>query len=212
MAAQGPLIRAQTALRETLKDGEARLLFGAPVDPIALGLHDYFDIIKEPRDLGTTLAEVTACIKGRSAKYSQPSQVLADVELVWENCNTYNFGNEEILEACDRVRKLFEQQWRAAGLSLEDGSPPPQPGAHHGGDAAPAPEGFEVKEGKGAAPRLLLLWPGRGPSCPMTAIAGLCAPLPPPICCIPLASLFPLPHPAPPATCRGPGAAAASAG
>ena len=91
-------------------------------------------------DLGTILREVEASLKGRgSGKYSEPSALLADVQLTWDNCNRYNHNNPPILEACARCRQLFEGQWRAAGLSGLGGAaaaqaPPPAAAA-----VAPAP-------------------------------------------------------------------------
>jgi hypothetical protein len=36
-----------------LKRHRAHWVFGEPVDTVALGLHDYYDVIKQPMDLGT---------------------------------------------------------------------------------------------------------------------------------------------------------------
>lgn len=33
-------------------------VFNTPVDTVALGLHDYFEIIKNPMDLGTVKAKL----------------------------------------------------------------------------------------------------------------------------------------------------------
>jgi Transcription factor involved in chromatin remodeling, contains bromodomain len=49
-----------------------------------LGLADYFDIIKNPMDLGTVRKNLKA------NKYKYVEEVLADIQLIWDNCKTYN--------------------------------------------------------------------------------------------------------------------------
>ena len=38
---------------------EYNAVFGAPVDPKALNLTDYYDVIKQPMDLGTVMAKLS---------------------------------------------------------------------------------------------------------------------------------------------------------
>ena len=49
-----------------------------------LGLKDYNDIIKTPMDLGTIRKNLKA------NKYKNIEDMLADVQLVWDNCKEYN--------------------------------------------------------------------------------------------------------------------------
>ncbi|XAR49561.1 hypothetical protein NMG60_11032809 [Bertholletia excelsa] len=78
-------------------------VFNVPVDPQALGLHDYFDIIKNPMDLGT--------VKSRLIKnwYKTPGQFAEDVRLTFNNAMTYNPKGQDdkwtVLEA-DYMREL----------------------------------------------------------------------------------------------------------
>ena len=58
--------------------------FLKPVDFKALGLDDYPLIIKHPMDLSTVKRKL------RSSKYSSLAEVFADINLIWENCRTYN--------------------------------------------------------------------------------------------------------------------------
>lgn len=48
-----------------------------PVDPIALGIPNYFEIIKNPMDLSL----IDAKLKGN--KYKSPFQFFRDIELIW---------------------------------------------------------------------------------------------------------------------------------
>lgn len=49
------LTKAKKAILGTMRHKAAKMLFNQPVDPEALGLTDYFDIVKHPMDLGTIL-------------------------------------------------------------------------------------------------------------------------------------------------------------
>mgnify|MGYP000268277281 CR=1 FL=1 len=49
-----------------------------------MGLHDYPSYIKYPMDLGT------AGEKLRTEKYRFVEEALDDIQLIWDNCKTYN--------------------------------------------------------------------------------------------------------------------------
>jgi hypothetical protein len=69
-------------------------VFNKPVDPLADGCPDYFEIIKNPMDFGT--------IKERldSNFYLFANQFKADVELVFYNCFLYNPDDLPITRIC----------------------------------------------------------------------------------------------------------------
>jgi hypothetical protein len=58
--------------------------FLKPVDYKALGLDDYPAIIKKPMDLSTVKKNL------KNNKYALMSDLLSDLNLIWENCRTYN--------------------------------------------------------------------------------------------------------------------------
>ncbi|KAH7057737.1 hypothetical protein BKA57DRAFT_385108, partial [Linnemannia elongata] len=58
--------------------------FAVPVDPIALGIPTYFDIIKRPMDFGTIEKKLIA------GEYNSGEEVILDVRLVFSNCATFN--------------------------------------------------------------------------------------------------------------------------
>ena len=60
--------------------------FLQPVDFKGLGLDDYPLIVKVPMDLSTVKKKVKA------GKYVETREALADVQLIWENCRTYNMS------------------------------------------------------------------------------------------------------------------------
>ena len=58
--------------------------FNAPVDWRGLGLVDYPTVVKKPMDLSTIQRKLDA------GEYHSAAECAADIQLVWENCKTYN--------------------------------------------------------------------------------------------------------------------------
>jgi Bromodomain len=58
--------------------------FLLPVDCSKNGYPDYPKIIKHPMDLGTIKKLL------RDGQYCEFSEVLADLDLIWDNCKKYN--------------------------------------------------------------------------------------------------------------------------
>ncbi|KAI7730639.1 hypothetical protein M8C21_002277 [Ambrosia artemisiifolia] len=90
--------------------------FNAPVNPVALGIPDYFDVIKTPMDFGTICNNLESGVK-----YMNSEDVYKDVQYIWENCYKYNSKGDYILELMKRVKKNFSKYWSAAGLYCEQG-------------------------------------------------------------------------------------------
>lgn len=80
-------------------------VFNVPVDVNALGLHDYFDIIKEPMDLGT--------VKSRLDKnfYQSPMEFMVDVRLTFRNAMTYNPKGQDVYVMAEQLLQIFEEKW-----------------------------------------------------------------------------------------------------
>ncbi|KAB2599764.1 transcription factor GTE7-like [Pyrus ussuriensis x Pyrus communis] len=76
------MTNCRQVLSKLMKQKYARI-FNKPVDVVALGLHDYYDIIKKPMDLGTVKTYLT---KGL---YLTPFDFTADVRLTFENAMRY---------------------------------------------------------------------------------------------------------------------------
>ncbi|XP_010470300.1 PREDICTED: bromodomain-containing protein 4 [Camelina sativa] len=88
--------------------------FNAPVNPEALGIPDYFDIIKTPMDFGTICNNFE-----KSNKYMNSEDVYKDVQYIWNNCSKYNKKGDYIVDLMKRVKKNFMKYWTAAGLYTE---------------------------------------------------------------------------------------------
>ena len=90
------------------------MIFRDPVDHVALGLHDYPDIVKEPRDLGTIKSTI------EKGNYDTLDAVAMDMRLVWSNCMLYNRDGSDYYHLADRFSKSFEDAYGAL-LRLEGG-------------------------------------------------------------------------------------------
>ncbi|XP_076930895.1 uncharacterized protein LOC143595862 isoform X2 [Bidens hawaiensis] len=88
--------------------------FNRPVDPVALDIPDYFDIIKTPMDFGTVCDNLE-----NGVKYMNSADVFKDVEYIWHNCVVYNKKGDHILKLMNRVKTFFMKHWIAAKLQME---------------------------------------------------------------------------------------------
>ncbi|KAL8222774.1 hypothetical protein R6Q57_020173 [Mikania cordata] len=88
--------------------------FNSPVDPIALEIPDYFDVIDTPMDFGTICKNLE-----NGLKYMNSADVFKDVQYIWYNCIKYNKKGDHILVLMNRVKAFFMKHWMAAGLHTE---------------------------------------------------------------------------------------------
>eukprot|EP00804_Cyclotella_cryptica_P010337 CCRYP_012244-RB/>CCRYP_012244-RB protein AED:0.68 eAED:0.66 QI:0/-1/0/1/-1/0/1/0/157 len=73
--------------RQILRDLQGKdvySIFAIPVDPEALGIPTYFDIIKNPMDLGTIYSRL------ENGELDSPEEFIRLVRLVFENAVTFN--------------------------------------------------------------------------------------------------------------------------
>ncbi|XP_021756671.1 homeotic protein female sterile-like [Chenopodium quinoa] len=118
--------------------------FNVPVDPIGLGIPDYFDVIDTPMDFGTICSNLES-----GKKYMDSEDVYKDVQYIWDNCSKYNNKGDYIVDLMKRVKKNFMKYWMAAGLYTEqtqkmkgeEGSPLDEP--------TTSGHGKKLKKGKG---------------------------------------------------------------
>ena len=84
------------------KDHQA-IDFLEPVDYIALNILDYPKIITHPMDLGTVKKNLL------EHKYSNFKEFLDDINLIWNNCRTYNLPGSEIVKMANHCEKIFNK-------------------------------------------------------------------------------------------------------
>jgi hypothetical protein len=75
-------------------------VFLTPVDPIALGIPQYSEIIKNPMDLSTIERKLN------NGQYKGPDGFRADIELMLENCFTFNHPGECLCDLLHYVQKI----------------------------------------------------------------------------------------------------------
>jgi chemotaxis protein histidine kinase CheA len=77
-------------------------VFATPVDPVELGLDDYFKIIEVPMDLGTIKTKLD------TGGYNSSEEFESDVRLTFENATTYNSEGTVVHDMARELKKYFE--------------------------------------------------------------------------------------------------------
>ena len=75
--------------------------FRTPVDPTALGIPDYFDIIKTPMDMSQIKRKLDV------GTYTDPWQFVTDVYVMFENAWVYNRKTSRVYRYCSKVINLL---------------------------------------------------------------------------------------------------------
>ncbi|KAK3600099.1 hypothetical protein CHS0354_004797 [Potamilus streckersoni] len=79
--------------------------FYKPVDVENLGLHDYFDIIKKPMDLGTIKEKMEV------REYRSATEFAEDVRLIFTNCYRYNPPDSDVVMMAKKLQDAFELKY-----------------------------------------------------------------------------------------------------
>lgn len=85
-----------------LKRNENAGPFLEPVDPVALGIPSYFEVIKFPMDLSTVE------MKLKNHDYESPEQFENDVKLIWNNALIFNPPGTQVHNMAENLNKYFE--------------------------------------------------------------------------------------------------------
>lgn len=97
---------SQTIKELMLKKHERdNMFFLSPVDVEALNIPHYFDVVKEPMDLGTIQ------LKLANNQYDNGDDFERDVRLVFTNCYAFNPDGNPVNEAGKRLEAVFERRW-----------------------------------------------------------------------------------------------------
>lgn len=88
--------------------------FILPVDPEALGIPDYFNIIKNPMDFSTIRKKLD------DKKYTNPEEFAEDVRLVFSNAKTYNGKGTDVYIMAEQIQDVFESQYSRLIQKLEN--------------------------------------------------------------------------------------------
>lgn len=79
--------------------------FLAPVDPVALNIPKYHEIIKEPMDLGTIQSKLA------NNQYENGDVFERDVRLVFQNCYTFNPEGTDVNTMGKKLEAIFDKKW-----------------------------------------------------------------------------------------------------
>ncbi|CAK8577914.1 unnamed protein product [Lathyrus sativus] len=110
----GDLMKACGQILLKLRKNKSSWIFNNPVDVTAFGIHDYFEIIKHPMDLGT--------VKDKLAKnaYALPEDFAYDVRLTFNNALTYNPKGHDVNTAAMQLLMKFEELYRPIHEKFEE--------------------------------------------------------------------------------------------
>ncbi|KAI9090440.1 Bromodomain-containing protein [Phlyctochytrium arcticum] len=95
-------------LRELYKKQHAAYNFPflLPVDPIALGIPHYHDVIKFPMDLSTVKKKL------ENQAYHSTEEFEADVRLMFNNCYTFNPPGTDVYNYGKKLEEVFDRKLR----------------------------------------------------------------------------------------------------
>ena len=77
--------------------------FLEPVEWKELGLLDYLTIVKKPMDFQTIKENLN------SGAYPTYDAFFADIQLIWDNCKTYNMAGSDIYKLAEYMEKLAKR-------------------------------------------------------------------------------------------------------
>jgi hypothetical protein len=103
-----------SAALEALKHRDNKQWFQVAVDPVKHGCPTYFDVIKQPMDLGTVTEKLN------TGKYLQLDEFAADVRLVWDNAMKFNPPEHLVHKEAAELLSVFEKRLaRIIGMVTE---------------------------------------------------------------------------------------------
>lgn len=101
----------KSLIKKLLKDKKS-FIFRAPVDPVKAGALDYFDIVKNPMDIGTMSAKLNAGV------YPDRYAFRDDFKLIVSNAKLYNGPQSPIGALADDLDQMFEKHWDRVEATL----------------------------------------------------------------------------------------------
>ncbi|KAE8719872.1 Detected protein of confused Function [Hibiscus syriacus] len=121
-ASMGHLMKSCSQILNKLMKNKHGYIFNSPVDVVGMGLHDYYNIIMKPMDLGT--------VKSRMGKnfYGSPLEFAADVRLTFNNAMMYNPKGHEVYALAEQLLAKFEELFWSLSLKLEEQDELPERG------------------------------------------------------------------------------------
>jgi bromodomain-containing factor 1 len=91
--------------------------FAAPVDPVALNIPHYFQVIKKPMDLRTMTEKLNRGEYGNAAEFEK------DMRLILNNCYKFNPPGHTVHNAARELQDIFESEWSKKDAFVADHTP-----------------------------------------------------------------------------------------
>ena len=84
---------------EAVEKNENAFYFAEPVDPIALGIPTYFQVIKKPMDFSTIRKKISEC------QYESVKEFSNDLYLVFTNAILFNHPDSIVCQTAEKLLK-----------------------------------------------------------------------------------------------------------
>ncbi|KAJ5224051.1 hypothetical protein N7468_008593 [Penicillium chermesinum] len=94
--------------------------FYYPVDPVALNIPTYHNIIKKPMDLQTIQTKL------KTGQYENAKEFDSDIHLMLKNCYRFNLEGDPTYIAGKEFEAAYQAQWAKKEDFLEKHEPPPE--------------------------------------------------------------------------------------
>ncbi|EEP80293.1 predicted protein [Uncinocarpus reesii 1704] len=91
--------------------------FYQPVDPVALNIPTYHNIIKKPMDLSTIRTKL------QTGQYENSKEMENDVRLMFRNCYKFNIPGDPTYNAGKKLEEIFDSKWAQKARWLEAHDP-----------------------------------------------------------------------------------------
>ena len=88
-------------------------IFGRPVDPVALNIPDYFEIVKRPMDLGSIRKRL------ENGVYRDWEDVAQDVRLTFDNAMLYNAKTDDVHLVAKQFKRDFKVRYEGMLAKLD---------------------------------------------------------------------------------------------
>lgn len=90
--------------------------FYYPVDPVALNIPTYHNIIKKPMDLSTVQTKL------KTGQYENAKEMEVDMRQIFKNCFKFNIPGDPTYMAGKKLEEVFEAKWaqKARWLEMHD--------------------------------------------------------------------------------------------
>ena len=107
----GMSMKTAKSLVSSLRSHGVSHVFRTPVDPIKLGIPQYAQIITRPMDLSTVNTKL------QNEEYATVRELLADINLIWENAITFNGRDSSVGVQANTLKSFTAKKFADTGIA-----------------------------------------------------------------------------------------------